>query len=358
MTECDQEIETNAIPQKCRPALPQLRDFADRLQHHGTWCTKHKIPFEKNERDLRKAMEKAAAKLALAKQAHKEAVESWRMAQHELDDVLQGLWMEQMESDIGDALARFANSIGDVRKMAAVCQDFINIFADSVRWHVLYATCEEKGRMSSYLYKMFSFFRRRLDTAWGLLSEFTVSDKVSAARTALNTLLACWTHDFGAHGKDRKFLSLNYMKQWREEFARALIAVNEDLKNPETFFVRLEKEATHTGMETKNTSPHVSMLKELKQRFDEKFDDVKRYIARRTRTRKKGTAPGPKMSPTHWSDLKRAYDYVKQGFSVNKACEIVNAENEGRPNREEHYASAGSMRGDYVMWVEELRQEG
>ena len=69
MTECDQEIETNAIPQKCRPALPQLRDFADRLQHHGTWCTKHKIPFEKNERDLAKI--KSANELELASKDQK-----------------------------------------------------------------------------------------------------------------------------------------------------------------------------------------------------------------------------------------------------------------------------------------------
>ena len=121
-----------------------------------------------------------------------------------------------------------------------------------------------------------------------------------------------------------------------------------------------EPEAERAGAkaETVPQTPSATSPNEIKEIMGEGFADVKRYIARRTRTHKKGTAPGPKMTQTHYKDLKRVHEYVKQGHSVNKACGIVDAENKERSGDEAHYGSAESMRSEYPKWLERERRAG
>ncbi len=89
-----------------------------------------------------------------------------------------------------------------------------------------------------------------------------------------------------------------------------------------------------------------------------KFESLKRHVTRRTRGRKKGLAPGPRRTDAHLADLKRVHAYVKNGFTLNKACDVVAAENADMPDRDAHYASAGSMRGEYPKWLDEMHRAG
>jgi len=119
-------------------------------------------------------------------------------------------------------------------------------------------------------------------------------------------------------------------------------------------------EETRTAMEAEaipQTPPAISS-NEVKQIMVEEFKGIKRYIAKRTHTHKKGSAPGPKMTSTHYNDLKRVHEYVKQGYALYKACGIVDAENKNRPDKETHYGSAESMRSEYPKWLEKERKAG
>ncbi len=351
-----QETETAEMPRKNMPNIERLRGFAARLRQHGTWSATHKVPCEKKERKFRKAMEEAAARLARADQVHKHAVEAWRSAHAELAEVLWCLWMEGMETDLGDVLARFADAVGDIRQMADVCQDFIRFFGDSSRWHSLYESCEDKEAHRWFPIKDFRFFRDQMDRAWRCLSEFTAADEVKTAHGALNSLLACWTPDLLRHGIPQDFLSLEYMRRWRDEFAHALAAMSNRLQDPGSFFVKMEEEPAvltkEADVPSDRPASEAFVATQLREIVVEQADQLKRHVTRRVgQLRKPGdTKPGPTMSDERRDDLRRVHAYVQKGYSVNKACDMVDAENRERGASFAHYASAAAMRDAYPRW--------
>jgi len=280
MTECDQTEVTKNL-QKPVPDVRLLRDFADGLRASSSmsdWCARNRVPLKNKERKLRKEMEEAAAGLARAEQKNKLALKNWQSAQDELASMAMCLWMVQMKRDLGDVINRFADSIGDVRKMAAACQDFINFFGDSARWHTLYATCEDNSKFGSLAHKNFDRFEIAMEHAWACLSFFVITDKVDAARIAFKSLLSCWSSEQFWRGNEKDVSSLSYMKQWRNKFSRTLISMNEELNHPETFFVRVEKEKART--ETKARSVQGEVVKTAKPKRKVLLDvnrDISRY---------------------------------------------------------------------------------
>ena len=98
---------------------------------------------------------------------------------------------------------------------------------------------------------------------------------------------------------------------------------------------------------------------EVKSAIQDAAEGIKRHVTRRTGQRKKGSKPGPKRSVERIGDLKRVHHYVAEdGLSVNRACEIVAAENMEKADRLAHYASAASLRDAYPAWREECRRAG
>lgn len=91
---------------------------------------------------------------------------------------------------------------------------------------------------------------------------------------------------------------------------------------------------------------------------EEKIESLKRHVTKRTCGHKKGTKPGPRRTVVHIQDLKRVHAYVKDGFSLNKACDVVAAENADLSDSAAHYASSGTMRGEYPKWLEMMRKAG
>ena len=83
-----------------------------------------------------------------------------------------------------------------------------------------------------------------------------------------------------------------------------------------------------------------------------KFESLKRHVTRRVgQLRKPGdTKPGPTMSDERKDDMRRVDAYVREGYSVNKACDMVDAENRERGASIAHYASAAAMRDAYPRW--------
>ena len=351
-----QETETAEMPRKNMPSIERLRGFAALLRRHGTWSATHKAPLEKKERKFRKTMDTAAARLARADQIHKRAVEEWRSAYAELSEVVWRLWMERMETELGDVLNRFADAIGDLGRMAVACQDFSRFFGDSSRWHLLYETCEDKEANRGFPVKDFRFFREQMDYAWRHLSEFTTADEVKTAHGALNSLLACWTPDLFWHGREQNFLSLDYMRRWRGELAHALAAVNVQLQDPEKFFVQMGEEPADPtkGGGSLNDRPvsEAFVATQLREIVAEQVGQLKRHVTRRVgQLRKPGdTKPGPTMSDERKDDMRRVDAYVREGYSVNKACDMVDAENHERGASLAHYASAAAMRDAYPRW--------
>lgn len=370
MVDYDQERDTMMFPQKPLPDVERLRDFARKLDFPSIWSTFSSDQLVKKERELRKAKDKAAAKLPKGKQAYEKIFNEWRSVRDELASVLMRIWGEQMEFRLGNMLGRFADSMGNVRRMATVCREFIRFFEDSALWRPLYATCECKEKFSGSTPTMFSVLREHIDVAWGYMEAFTVSDKVKSARIALHKLLGYWAHGFAFLGKKVEVS----VEQLRDEFSNELEAVKGQLCTPKSFFIRVEKRASPIADED-GTPPSFDsardskvdelrdMMKQLQslvlilcgenqkgfEKMVEGFKNLQHYIAKRTRTHKQGTAPGPKRTPTRYDDLRRVREYVmKERMSLLKACNVVHAENQQRPDREDHYGSADSMRGEYL----------
>ena len=98
---------------------------------------------------------------------------------------------------------------------------------------------------------------------------------------------------------------------------------------------------------------------EVKSAIQDAAEGIKRHVTRRTGQRKKGSKPGPKRTAERIADLKRVHRYVaEEGLSVNRACEIVVAENMEKADRLAHYASVASLRDAYPAWLEERRRAG
>ena len=91
---------------------------------------------------------------------------------------------------------------------------------------------------------------------------------------------------------------------------------------------------------------------------EKKIEGLKRHVTKRTRGHKKGTKPGPRRTAVHIQDLERVHAYVKDGLSLNKACDVVAAENADLSDSAAHYASSGTMRGEYPKWLEMMRKAG
>ena len=93
-------------------------------------------------------------------------------------------------------------------------------------------------------------------------------------------------------------------------------------------------------------------LSESERRIMEQTAQLKRHVTRRVgQLRKPGdTKPGPTMSAERKDDMRRVDAYVKEGYSVNKACDMVDAENRERGTSFAHYASAAAMRDAYPRW--------
>ena len=91
---------------------------------------------------------------------------------------------------------------------------------------------------------------------------------------------------------------------------------------------------------------------------EEKIEGLKRHVTKRTCGHKKGAKPGPRRTAVHIQDLERVHAYVKDGLSLNKACDVVAAENADLSDSAAHYASSGTMRGEYPKWLEMMRKAG
>lgn len=77
---------------------------------------------------------------------------------------------------------------------------------------------------------------------------------------------------------------------------------------------------------------------------------IKAYVRRRTQGGTKSKKSGPKVSDTHLEDCERVEFLVREGKTVNAACEIITAENLKRNDRAKHYKTAASLRGAYTAW--------
>ena len=91
---------------------------------------------------------------------------------------------------------------------------------------------------------------------------------------------------------------------------------------------------------------------EVKSLIVEQANQLKRHVTRRVGQLKKPNSrkPGPTMSEERRDDMRRVHAHVKEGYSVSKACDMVEAENRERGASVAHYASAAAMRDAYGRW--------
>lgn len=91
---------------------------------------------------------------------------------------------------------------------------------------------------------------------------------------------------------------------------------------------------------------------EVKSLVVEQASQLKRHVTRRVGQLKKPNSrkPGPTMSEERRDDMRRVHAHVKEGYSVSKACDMVEAENRERGASVAHYASAAAMRDAYGRW--------
>ena len=336
--------------------VERLRGLASHMCAHGSWIDSKSVQLKKKERDCRKEMESAAAELERVRLSHERAVNDWRSVHAELEELTLCRWMEEMKNSLSEILSGFADVFGDVGRMSEVCQSFIKFFSDSARWLPLYRTCEADRRDIHFPSKFFYMFRREMLQAWNCLESFTTAVEVREAAIAMDALFACWLSGISFSCVEHYKTPLDYIRTRRDEFARALSTLGDRLQPPKTFFVPMvEGPADLTkerGTPSDRPASEAFVAGEMRK--------LKRHIVKRTRkiNGKPDIKPGPNRTETHADDLRRVHAYVKDGFTLSKACDVVAAENADMPDRGAHYAGAGSMRGEYPKWLDEMRRAG
>ena len=232
---------------ECRKIAKQLQGYAWMLHKRGDWVDKKYLNLKEREKACLEIMNQREVELAQARQAHEQALKELRDMQARRLEFSLCVWMEQTEDALAEILDAFAESIGNVRKMAGVCQRFIAFFADSSRWRPLYEFSADGEEHFAFPGKEFHMFQDRIFRVWQCLISFVAVEEAEKAFEALVELLGSWLSllFFESQGRDVKFR--RRVGRRREKFARTLAAMGGRLQDPKAFFTLQDDVAAEAG---------------------------------------------------------------------------------------------------------------